>query len=110
MKLTPREMPAGSWEFELQSPPLTALLTLAGFESSHAFTMAASASAGKSILVGVMGTKLKVAALLVCVLSAGWWWTRRDAAGPSRELVNAGDKLAAAELATLSPTSGETTL
>ena len=27
MKLTPRESPAGSWEFELQSPPLTAIVT-----------------------------------------------------------------------------------
>ena len=28
MKLTPVEMPAGSWEFELQAPPLTAVVTL----------------------------------------------------------------------------------
>ena len=27
MKLTPREKPTGSWEFELQSPPLTAFVT-----------------------------------------------------------------------------------
>ncbi len=27
MKFTPREMPFGSWEFDLQSPPLTALVT-----------------------------------------------------------------------------------
>ena len=27
MKLTPQETPAGSWEFELQSPPLTAFVT-----------------------------------------------------------------------------------
>ena len=27
MKLTPRETPAGSWEFELQSPPLTGFVT-----------------------------------------------------------------------------------
>lgn len=27
MKLTPRDAPAGSWEFELQSPPLTAIVT-----------------------------------------------------------------------------------
>ena len=27
MKLTPRDAPTGSWEFELQSPPLTAIVT-----------------------------------------------------------------------------------
>jgi hypothetical protein len=38
MKLTPNEAPTGSWEFELQSAPLTAVLT---FEILNADTLAA---------------------------------------------------------------------
>ena len=69
---------------------LAALLPLAGFESAQSFAFAASATSGKSILLGIMGSKLQVAALIVFVLSAGWWWAERGG-GPAAQQVSAVD-------------------